>query len=263
MIAVLGAFPSELAAVLEQATVDETMVVEGRILRTGHIGRVPVVMGMTGIGLLNAAAMTRIVLDNFPVTGVVVSGVAGSPHRIADVTVPEVWSEPDGESYPAERGWVRRVAALNAVAAFALERCTTVRTEAVCMGFQPEVFVGGAGSSSDSFGDIPFRCSPNGGDVFGCDVEPPAPAAAARALLQGLGTAATTAEPIAVDMETAAVARVATEHGVPYIAFRAVSDGAEDPLGLPGFPAQFFAYYPIAAHNAAVAAAAFVADLAR
>jgi len=59
-------------------------------------------------------------------------------------------------------------------------------------------------------------------------------------------------------METAAVAREAQGRGVPFIAFRAVSDGAGDPLGLPGFPTQFFAYYRLAAHNAAAATTAFV-----
>jgi nucleoside phosphorylase len=66
-------------------------------------------------------------------------------------------------------------------------------------------------------------------------------------------------EPLAsADMESAAVAREAARHGLPFIAFRAVSDGPGDPLNLPGFPAQFFAYYRLAADNAAAAAAAFV-----
>jgi nucleoside phosphorylase len=64
--------------------------------------------------------------------------------------------------------------------------------------------------------------------------------------------------PVAEDMETAAVAAEAAARSLPFIAFRAVSDGAGDPLGLPGFPAQFFAYYPLAADNAAAAATAFL-----
>ena len=65
-----------------------------------------------------------------------------------------------------------------------------------------------------------------------------------------------------VDMETAAIARETAERGLPYIAFRAGSDGGGDPLGLPGFPAQFYAYYRLAARNAAAAAAAFLERLA-
>ena len=47
------------------------------------------------------------------------------------------------------------------------------------------------------------------------------------------------------------MAAVAAAHGVPFLIVRGVSDGAGDPLGLPGFPAQFFAYYRLAADNAA------------
>jgi adenosylhomocysteine nucleosidase len=38
---------------------------------------------------------------------------------------------------------------------------------------------------------------------------------------------------LAVDMETAAVARAAAEHGIPLIAVRAISDTAHDPLPVP------------------------------
>ena len=62
-------------------------------------------------------------------------------------------------------------------------------------------------------------------------------------------------------METAAIARSAAAHRIPFIAFRAVSDGSDDPLGLPGFPFQFLAYYRLAARNAAIASAAFVEAL--
>jgi adenosylhomocysteine nucleosidase len=62
-------------------------------------------------------------------------------------------------------------------------------------------------------------------------------------------------------METAAVARVAAEKGLPFIAFRAVSDGAGDPLNLMGFFEQFFAYYRLAADNAAIATIAFLERL--
>jgi nucleoside phosphorylase len=65
-----------------------------------------------------------------------------------------------------------------------------------------------------------------------------------------------------VDMETAAIAREAATRGLPYIAFRAGSDGSGDPLGLPGFPAQFYAYYRLAARNAAAATSAFLERLA-
>jgi phosphorylase superfamily protein len=140
----------------------------------------------------------------------------------------------------------------------ALERCTQVPLEppgsTVCLDFDPAVFVGGAGETSDPYGARPPQCVPASGDVFGCDAEP---AAGGRGVTAEAGVVFD-----ATDMETAAVGRETAARGVPYIAFRAVSDGAGDPLGLPGFPAQFFAYYPLAARNAAAATAAFLARFA-
>jgi len=60
------------------------------------------------------------------------------------------------------------------------------------------------------------------------------------------------------DNETAAVAAEAQARGIPFIGFRGVSDGPGDPLGLPGYPTQFFAYYRLAARNSAAAAMAFI-----
>lgn len=260
-LAVLGAFPAELAAILAVAQVERVEVVAGRPFRHGRIGTVPVVMAMTGIGVRNAADTTQLALAHFAVDGVVMAGVAGSRHRIADVAVPERWSEPGGTVYAVHGPWLARVARLARHGRFALDACTAVGGEPLCMGFTPAVFVGGEGSSSDSFGPTPFRCRANGGDVFGCDVAAPAAAAQRGMPLRDAARQAQAIAEAAVDMESAAVARVAAAHGLPFIAFRAVSDGAEDPLELPGFPAQFFAYYPIAARNAALAAATFVHSL--
>src|SRR5437899_653188 len=62
------------------------------------------------------------------------------------------------------------------------------------------------------------------------------------------------------DMETAAVARIAIEKTIPFIAFRGVSDGRGDPLTLPPIPyLQFVVYQQLAADNAAAATLAFLA----
>lgn len=253
-VAVLSAFPAELAAVLEHVEVTETVTINGRGFRVGTINGVRVVAGMTGIGLVNAATTTQAVLDRLPVTGVVVSGVGGSSYRIGDVAVPETWELAEGGVYAAEPTWIRLARAL-AGPESDFQQCTDVRMGAderhVCLDFHPEVVVGGVGRSSDTFGNMPFPCHPNGGDVFGCDVT----MTAAVFAPSGDDT------PIEADNETAAIAREADARGLPFIAFRATSDGAGDPLGLPGYPVQFFAYYKLAAHNAAAAAAAFLERL--
>jgi len=255
-VAVLSAFPAELAAVLEQTTVQDRVPYDGRLIRIGEIGGVRVVVTLTEIGLVNAAATTEYLLAHYPIAAIVFSGVAGSFYQIADVTVAARFEETaTGGVFDANP--VLLALARRAARHLDLERCTVPanRTEMVCFPHKPRMRVGGTGQSADPFGGNPYKCNPATSDpVFGCDAPEPMPAAARRGKSN---------QPVAEDMETAAVARVATAHDVPWVGLRAVSDGAGDPLGLPGFPSQFFAYYPISAHNAAVGAAALLRRLAK
>lgn len=283
-VLVLSAFPAELVPLLEQATIESTMEIDGRPFRVGTLGGVRVVLGITLIGIANAAATSRAFLDQFDdIVGVVFSGVAGSSLRIGDVTVPLTWELADGTSFPSDPGWLGLAEEISAPGVASLDECTELPSdpnrEPVCLTVPPVIVVGGVGHSS-GFEAERVGCQPDGGDVFGCDVpaadgaaavitEPPihsfaspgaeAPIArndAEAPIAQDGGEA-----PIAQDMETAAVAREAAARGLRFIAFRAVSDGAGDPLGLPGFPAQFFAYYRLAARNAAGATIAFLERL--
>ena len=263
--AVLSAFPAELAPLLEHATVTEISNVGDRTFRTGWLGGVPVVLAITGIGMVNAEQTTRTLLEHFEVAGIVVSGVAGTTRRIGDVDVPIAWALKDGGGeWATDSEWTRFARQLEGPETLALERCTSIRTagaeEHVCLGHEPLLAVGGVGLSGDSFGGKAFPCDPDGDEVSGCD-----------AVLDGTARRPPydprTMQPIetswnaTVDMETAAIGREATARGLPYIAFRAGSDGADDPLGLPGFPAQFYAYYRLAARNAAIATIAFLEQL--
>lgn len=267
----LSAFPAELAAVLEHVMVEETMVVEDHIFRIGTLDGKPVIAAMTGTGLVNAATTTNLLLEHFQVSGVIVSGVAGSVFHIGDVAVPEAWHADDGTIYAVDPEWFALAEDIAANDHLALEDCTSLPRmpahEPVCLPNQPVVVVGGFGRSSDPFGGRSYPCTAGGDDIFGCDVPPDSGAAAVfqpHATQMGI---ADPDAPVAEDEETAAIARAAQEHGVRFIAFRATSDGqgegAGDPLGLPGFPAQFFAYYRLAAHNAAAGAAALVKRLMR
>lgn len=256
-LAVLAAMPSELEPLLERATVAETLVVGDRVLRVGTLEGMPVVLGILGIGMVHAADTTNLVLDRFDVEAVIVSGVAGAPYRIGDVTVPAVWLDDACVPFAADPGLLSAAGAV-AAAPPAFEHCTPVPPEppggVVCLAHQPTVIVGGTGLSSDPFGGTAPACRPQDDPIFGCDVEPRRAARAACPV--GFGNFEDTG---AEDMETGAVAREATRRGVPFVALRALSDGDGDPLGLPGFPAQFFAYYRLAARNAATATAALVA----
>ncbi|HEX6132006.1 MAG TPA: hypothetical protein VF044_09760, partial [Actinomycetota bacterium] len=229
----------------------------GRRWHLGRLGGVRVVLGLMGIGLVNAEAAARSVAGALDVAGVVVSGVAGSPHRIGDVVVPASWILRDGKrAYRANPALLALAERAAEAVAGGLEQCALVPPAGpdpvtVCMPHAPVVVVGGRGVSGDPFGGGAFPCTPGGGEVFGCEV--PGDAAAAR----------TPRVPVAEDMETAAVARVAREQRLPFLGVRGVSDGAGDPLGDREFPAQFFDYYRLAADNAARVTRAVVGDLGR
>lgn len=278
-LAVLCAFPAELAPLVAAAKV-ERVELEGRPFYVGELAGVRVVIGMTRIGMVNAALTAELLLANFDIAGFVFSGVAGSTRQIGEVAVATEWLEapccPPPTGPPSSTGMIfpanpfLLALAQKATRRVPLDRCTLVTftppVETVCFPCDPVVVVGGRGSSGDPFGGRASACQPNPpanlADVFGCDIAEPAlppkepePRAAPCAPL----TAPPPVDPpIASDMETAAVARVATAHGVPFVGFRGVSDGAGDPRGDRGFPLQFFDYYRLAADNSAAAAVATV-----
>ena len=123
---------------------------------------------------------------------------------------------------------------------------------------EPQLFVGGDGSSDDHNNGVAFPAIPFGGSIFG-----PQPCAApdrsplftgnffqaigpflVRGLLTNLTGILTDVPPAvdAVDQETAAAQQVADAHGIPFLGIRGMSDGPGDPLNLPGYPFTFFVY---------------------
>jgi adenosylhomocysteine nucleosidase len=256
-IVILSAFPAEMALLANAAEVESTIEVAGRSYYVGTLAGVRVVLGLTGIGLVNADTIARAVLDNFRVAAILFSGVAGSPHRIAEVVIADDWvlQKSPNELFPVNEALAALAVRAKTALPEPLQQCTPVpptdpNGEIVCMPFVPEVILGGHGVSDDPYnGAAP--CLPGGGDVVGCELPP-----------IGAALAAVEAVPDVVDMETAAVIAVATERGVPFLAMRAVSDGAGDPKGDRGFPQQFFDYYRLAANNAGIVTCAVVAQIA-
>lgn len=258
LYAVLSAMPSELAPNLLGAELVETVAIGSVDVRLGVLGGAPVVLAMTGIGTVNAAAVSSAILDELPVTGIVVSGVAHTSLRIGDVSVAERWVAPDGAVFAADPRWLasaRELAARQDGAA--LPRCSAdppATPEApICVDHDPAIVVGGTGHTSDPFGGSAFPCVPGGGGVFGC--APPTPEVGARnsAISSDAGASAATVE--IQDMETAVIAREADARGIPFIAFRATSDSA---AGTVDSLVEFFHHYGLAAETAAAAARAFL-----
>lgn len=284
-VLVLSAMPVELSPLLSSTRVSRTVTVDGRDFFVGRLKGRDVVLAMTRIGPVNATATTRLALRTFRcgsrslIGAIVFSGVAGGDW-IGDVVVPARWTLDDGRTWSrTDRGMLATASGLvRAHSPLAQQTpvgdplCTCVvdpsTVSTVAVEHAPAVRVGGDGHTTDPFGGRAIPCVPGGSDVFGCD---PCPAAAHQVrdvagfptgilpfadpgFLAGYlkPTSGSGARYAVEDEETAAVARVAAVAHLPFIGFRGVSDGGGDPLGLPGFPVQFFYYRQLASDNAAV-----------
>lgn len=268
--------------------------VAGHDYYVGRFLRDSIVVTMTGIGPANAKRVTDAAFDAFrcgrssAIREVVFSGVAGGDY-IGSVVVPDRWLYEFPHGVGFSRVDSRMLAAAKHVAASVspLLRTTAPAGDPACgcvtspdavttvaVTHRPTVEVGGRGLTTDPFSGRALPCVPGGGDVFGCtpcaaqtdatrDGAAFAPGVvpfADPAFFTGY-FASSTNNPsnVAADEESGAVAQEAILRGARFIAFRAVSDGGGDPLGLPGFPAQFFFYRQLAADNAAIVTLAFLA----
>lgn len=286
---VLSAMPIELGPMLAQEKVQHTVTVDGHDFFVGTLHGHEVVLSLTGIGPVNATHRTKQALRTFrcghrsAINSVVFSGVAGGDW-IGNVIVADRWTLDHGKTFvkvdPHMLGVARRVAhshvALEQKAPAGDPACGCVLSPdavaTVSVTHKPVVEVGGAGDTTDPFSGRALPCAPGGGDVFGC--EPCVLQGNAEQAPQFASGIAPFVDPafftgyfsstessgkyVAEDEETAAVATVAAKAHLPFIGFRAVSDGGGDPLGLPGFPVQFFYYRQLAADNAAHVTLAFL-----
>jgi adenosylhomocysteine nucleosidase len=236
-IAVMSAFQPEWKALKSGLAEAESHYVNGVEFVTGTLSGRKVVLFLSGVSMVNAAMNSQLALERFDVTGIVVSGIAGGVDpdlHIGDVVVAGHWGqyleavfarEVDGKFQPPpwaktpfpnfgmifpQDVWVRSakagmenrfwfdadagmLAAAGKIDATAIRRCTA---EQACLGHVPKLVVGGNGVSGQAFVDnAAFR--QYAFKTFGAQV---------------------------LDMESAAVATVAYANGVPFIAFRSLSD---------------------------------------
>ncbi|MBV9291999.1 MAG: hypothetical protein JO222_06075 [Frankiales bacterium] len=288
---VLSAMPVELGPLLAQTAGVTLVERDGRDYFVGRLRGHDVVLALTGIGPVNARRSTAAVLAAFrcgprsAIDSVVFSGVAGGDW-IGSVTVPTRWTLDGGKHFfdvdrrmlAAARSAARSGVRLESAAPVGDPACGCVlnpdTVATVSVTHRPRVEFGGKGQTTDPFVGRALRCVPGGGDVLGC--EPcvvqqgqlgPETTQFARSVVPfvdpsfftGYGASSAAGKGYAAeDEETAAVDAVASAHHLPFLGFRAVSDGGGDPLGLPGFPVQFFYYRQLAADNAARMTLAFL-----
>ena len=231
-LVVMSAYTPELTNLLEEADIDTTRVIDEVTYHIGALEGSDVILVLSGIGLERAEATTRTLIDSFSVAGIVFSGIAGGINpglNIGDVTVPAQWGQADGALGPHQGNfWIPVDQAMLEVAASITDDIDLMDTTpgGVRLEREPRITTHGNGISNSFFVDD----------------------SAYREWLWD------TFKANAVDMETSAVARVAHANGVPYIAFRSLSDLAG---GGPGAN-EIDVFFQLAADNAATVVTAFL-----
>jgi adenosylhomocysteine nucleosidase len=270
-VAVISAFEPELALLLAKLEHPRKTRVNGVEFTTGVLQGKPVVLFESGVSMTNAAMNTQLALDRFRISHLVFSGIAGGVNprlNIGDVVVAQRWGQylevlmaretapgryqvPDrmkdvvlpnfgmmhprpvevrtaAHPEPVKQFWFDADPTLLAVVRrmgdVPLETCDAQHH---CLGHQPRLVLGGNGVSGQAFVDnAAFREYTF--KTFQANV---------------------------LDMQTAAVARVAYSNGVPYIAFRSLSDLAGGGQG----ENEIGTFFRIAADNSARVLLAFLA----
>lgn len=269
--AVITAFAPEKTAMIALLADKKSYRLHGAEIVAGTLAGRPVLLAESGVSMVNASLTAQSLIDRFKVERIVFSGIAGGIDptlHVGDVVVPEEWAEPmetvimrdtpEGAKAPA---WMadevistvppydgtiaskkidtnhefhatfKADAALletarKVAAGLKLKACSS---DTHCLGQPPRILVGGIGVSTMSFVDnAKFR----------------------DWLYAGWKARAT-------DMESAAVAQVAYVNGVPFIAFRSLSDLAGGEAG----GNQMDLFMTLAAENAAAVVKAFVGEL--
>lgn len=239
-IAIMSAFDAEWQALRAATEITGSQVVNNRTFYFGRLRGHEVVLLLSGFSMVNAAMTTQALLDRVPVKAIVFSGIAGGVNpglNVGDVTVPAQWGNyqeqvfaretaqgfaparvttdfggygmmfPQGTSVTARnappdslvrRFWFPVDTLALTVARTVAGRVTLKGCIAAdrCLGHTPKIVVGGNGVSGPTFVDN----------------------AAYREWVWRTFTAD------ALDMESSAVALVAYENRVPFIAFRSLSD---------------------------------------
>lgn len=217
--AILSALPEEQGSLVHALRQPERLDHAGRTFWRGSLHGRPVVLALSGIGKVAAAATATVLAERFGAARIVFTGVAGGVGegvRVGDVVVARDYLQHDLDASPLFPRWevpgygcarMRCDAALTALLLGAASAC-----------------LAGAGGVFDN--ESPARAPQvhhglmASGDRF---VGTARESLALRAALL-----AADHDVLAVEMEGAAVAQVCRDYGLPFAAVRTISDRADD-----------------------------------
>lgn len=242
----LGAFGAEVALVKESLRKPKTVIVDGVSFTTGRIGKQRVVVAETGIGKVNAAMTTALMLDHFRPQRVLFTGIAGGTNpdlQPGDIVIAGRTSHHDYASITDKNTPTKQTR--NAItkafnpAYFPADSALLRLAEQVVKTVQLE----GIPLASGGVSDRPVKVVTGTvvtGDVFVASPEK------VKTLRTDFGADAT-------EMEGAAIAQVCYQIQVPHLIIRSLSDRADAEAHI-----AYDKFYPTAARNSAKVVIALV-----
>lgn len=212
-LAILSALAEEQAGLVELLQHPRSAVHAGRQFWLGELGAVPVVLALSRIGKVAAATTAAALIERFGAEAILFTGVAGGVGpgvQVGDVVVGTGYVQHDMDASPLFARYQipltshTVLAADPALAGALVQACSSALQGLQHAGRTPVLHQGLIAS----------------GDRFVNGLEE------TRRIVQDLRSHGH--EPLAVEMEGAAVAQVCLDYGVPFAAVRTISDRADD-----------------------------------
>lgn len=199
IIGLIGAMDEEIKLLLEGMEERETVVKAGISYYTGTLFGKSVVLCKCGVGKVNAAVTTQILLDTFGASQVLFTGVAGAVHpelNIGDIVISSSCMQHDMDV--TALGYPRGIIPYQEVSSFSADPALVLLAQQACVELKQKYLIGKV-LSGDQF-------------IANADV-----VAELRKELDGA----------CAEMEGAAVAQVCYMYDTPFVVIRSMSDKAD------------------------------------
>jgi adenosylhomocysteine nucleosidase len=200
VIGIIGAMDSEIAKLLDEMGEVQTEEFQGICYHRGMLSGVPAVVTKSGVGKVNAAVCTQLLIDRFSVNAVIFTGVAGALHPDLDIEDIVISTECQQHDIDASvLGFPKGTIPFQEVSVFPADRQLIEWAKLAGKRIEGVKVVVGKVLSGDQF------------------ISDPAKVAELRDEFHG----------VCVEMEGAAVAHVCHLANVPYVVIRSMSDRAD------------------------------------
>lgn len=217
--AILSALAEEQAGLIEQLEAAECIRHAGRDFWCGRLRGQRVVLALSRIGKVSAATTATALIERFNVERILFTGVAGGladSVKVGDIVIATGFVQHDLDVSPL---YPRYQVPLYGRDRFDCDESLT----ALLMKANNEAFTGAFAGFNAEFGTlrpVVYQGLIASGDRF---IGSATQASAIQHELRAAGH-----EPLAIEMEGAAVAQVCFDYGVPLAAVRTISDRADD-----------------------------------